>query len=401
MEMKLKGLLLACALVSLHDPAWAETAVKLGVLTDLSGPYADLSGKGSVIATQMAAEEFQKSHPDFKIEVISADHQNKPDVGSAVVRKWFDQDGVDAVVDIASSAVALAVSKLAADSDKVFLASGPASSDITNKSCSANTVQWTYDTYALSKGTGDALARSGGDKWFFVTADYAFGHAMERDTSRFVEAAGGKVLGSVRHPINTPDFSSYLLQAQSSGANVVGLANAGADTINAVKQAAEFGLTASGIKLAGLLVFITDVHSLGIQTAQGLVVTEAFYWDLNDGTRAFSTRFAERAGGKMPSQVHAGAYSATLHYLKALAAVGSKTDGRAVVAKMEELPTEDEAFGKGTVRKDGRKLHDMYLFEVKKPEDSKTPWDLYNKLATIPADQAFRPVSESECALLR
>jgi len=399
--MKLKGLLLACALVSLHDPAWAETAVKLGVLTDLSGPYADLSGKGSVIATQMAAEEFQKSHPDFKIEVISADHQNKPDVGSAVVRKWFDQDGVDAVVDIASSAVALAVSKLAADSDKVFLASGPASSDITNKSCSANTVQWTYDTYALSKGTGDALARSGGDKWFFVTADYAFGHAMERDTSRFVEAAGGKVLGSVRHPINTPDFSSYLLQAQSSGANVVGLANAGADTINAVKQAAEFGLTASGIKLAGLLVFITDVHSLGIQTAQGLVVTEAFYWDLNDGTRAFSTRFAERAGGKMPSQVHAGAYSATLHYLKALAAVGSKTDGRAVVAKMEELPTEDEAFGKGTVRKDGRKLHDMYLFEVKKPEDSKTPWDLYNKLATIPADQAFRPVSESECALLR
>jgi branched-chain amino acid transport system substrate-binding protein len=401
MEMKLKGLLLACALVSLHDPAWAETAVKLGVLTDLSGPYADLSGKGSVIATQMAAEEFQKSHPDFKIEVISADHQNKPDVGSAVVRKWFDQDGVDAVVDVASSAVALAVSKLAADSDKVFLASGPASSDITNKSCSANTVQWTYDTYALSKGTGDALARSGGDKWFFVTADYAFGHAMERDTSRFVEAAGGKVLGSVRHPINTPDFSSYLLQAQSSGANVVGLANAGADTINAVKQAAEFGLTASGIKLAGLLVFITDVHSLGIQTAQGLVVTEAFYWDLNDGTRAFSTRFAERAGGKMPSQVHAGAYSATLHYLKALAAVGSKTDGRAVVAKMEELPTEDEAFGKGTVRKDGRKLHDMYLFEVKKPEDSKTPWDLYNKLATIPADQAFRPVSESECALLR
>ncbi|MBP1848410.1 branched-chain amino acid transport system substrate-binding protein [Rhizobium petrolearium] len=399
--MKLKGLLLACALVSLHDPAWAETAVKLGVLTDLSGPYADLSGKGSVIATQMAAEEFQKSHPDFKIEVISADHQNKPDVGSAVVRKWFDQDGVDAVVDVASSAVALAVSKLAADSDKVFLASGPASSDITNKSCSANTVQWTYDTYALSKGTGDALARSGGDKWFFVTADYAFGHAMERDTSRFVEAAGGKVLGSVRHPINTPDFSSYLLQAQSSGANVVGLANAGADTINAVKQAAEFGLTASGIKLAGLLVFITDVHSLGIQTAQGLVVTEAFYWDLNDGTRAFSTRFAERAGGKMPGQVHAGAYSATLHYLKALAAVGSKTDGRAVVAKMEELPTEDEAFGKGTVRKDGRKLHDMYLFEVKKPEDSKTPWDLYNKLATIPADQAFRPVSESECALLR
>ena len=399
--MKLKGLLVACVLVSFHGPAWAETAVKLGVLTDLSGPYADLSGKGSVIATQMAAEEFQKSHPDFKVEVISADHQNKPDVGSAVVRKWFDQDGVDAVVDVASSAVALAVSKLATDSNKVFLASGPASSDITNKACSPNTVQWTYDTYALSKGTGDALARSGGDKWFFVTADYAFGHAMERDTSRFVEAAGGKVLGNVRHPINTPDFSSYLLQAQSSGANVVGLANAGADTINAVKQAAEFGLTSSGIRLAGLLVFITDVHSLGIQAAQGLVVTEAFYWDLNDNTRSFSKRFAARAGDKMPSQVHAGAYSATLHYLKALAAGAPKNDGKAVVAQMEELPTEDEAFGKGTVRKDGRKLHDMFLFEVKKPADSSGPWDLYKQLATIPADQAFRPLSESECALLR
>lgn len=399
--MKLKALMLACALVSFHGPAWAETAVKLGVLTDLSGPYADLSGRGSVIATQMAAEEFQKSHPDFKIEVISADHQNKPDVGSAVVRKWFDQDGVDAVVDVASSAVALAVSQLARDGNKVFLASGPASSDITNKACSPNTVQWTYDTYALSKGTGDALARSGGDKWFFVTADYAFGHAMERDTSRFVEAAGGQVLGSVRHPINTPDFSSFLLQAQSSGANVVGLANAGADTINAVKQAAEFGLTSSGIRLAGLLVFITDVHSLGIQASQGLVVTEAFYWDLNDSTRTFSKRFAERTGGKMPSQVHAGAYSATLHYLKALAAGAAKTDGKTVVAKMEELPTEDEAFGKGAVRKDGRKLHDMYLFEVKKPAESTGPWDLYKQLATIPANEAFRPLSESECPLVR
>ncbi|SFU16939.1 ABC transporter substrate-binding protein [Mesorhizobium sp. YR577] len=399
--MKLKGLLLACALMSCHGPAWAETTVKLGVLTDLSGPYADLSGKGSVIATQMAAEEFQKTHPDFKIEVISADHQNKPDVGSAVVRKWFDQDGVAAVVDAASSAVALAVVKLASDSNKVFLASGPASSDITNKACSTNTVQWTYDTYALSKGTGDALARSGGDKWFFLTADYAFGHAMERDTSRFVQAAGGKVLGAARHPINTPDFSSFLLQAQSSGANVIGLANAGADTINAVKQAAEFGLTSSGIRLAGLLVFITDVHSLGIKASQGLVVTEAFYWDLNDNTRAFSKRFAERAGGKMPSQVHAGAYASTLHYLKALAATGSKADGKAVVAKMEELPTEDEAFGKGTIRKDGRKLHNMFLFEVKKPEESKGPWDLYKQLATIPADQAFRPVAESECPLLR
>ncbi|OYX15509.1 MAG: ABC transporter permease [Rhizobiales bacterium 32-66-8] len=398
--MKLRNLLLACVLASLHEPAWADTNVKLGVLTDLSGPYADLSGRGSVIATQMAVEEFKKMHPDFKIEVISADHQNKPDIGSSVVRKWFDQDGVDAVVDVASSAVAMAVGQLAKDSNKVFLASGPASSDITNKACSPNTIQWTYDTYALSKGTGSALVQSGGNKWFFITADYVFGHAMERDTSRFVEAAGGKVLGRARAPINTPDFSSFLLQAQSSGANVVGLANAGADTINAVKQAAEFGLTKGGIRLAGLLVFITDVHSLGIQASQGLVVTEAFYWDLNDSTRAFSKRFADRAGGKMPSQVQAGAYSATLHYLKALAAGTSRTDGKAVVAKMEELPTEDEAFGRGSVRKDGRKLHDMYLFEVKKPSESSGGWDLYNRLATIPADQAFRPVAESECPLL-
>lgn len=399
--MNLKRLLLACALVSTQGYAWAETRVKLGVLTDLSGPYADLSGKGSVIATQMAADEFQKSHPDFKVDVISADHQNKPDVGSAVVRKWFDQDGVDTVVDVASSAVALAVSRLAKDSNKVFLASGPASSDITNKQCSTNTVQWTYDTYALSKGTGDMLVRLGSDKWYFITADYAFGHAMERDTTRFIEAAGGKVLGSSKHPINTPDFSSFLIQARASGAHVVGLANAGADTINAVKQAAEFGLATSGIKLAGLLVFVTDVHSLGLNVAQGLIVTEAFYWDLNDKTRTFSKRFAERSGGKMPSQVHAGAYSATLHYLKALAATGSKVDGKAVVEKMVELPTSDEAFGNGSLRKDGRKLHDMYLFEVKKPAESKGSWDLYKKLTTIPARQAFRPVSESECPLLR
>ncbi|MFG1352762.1 ABC transporter substrate-binding protein [Xanthobacter autotrophicus] len=399
--MKLRRLLLACALASLHAPAWADTNVKLGVLTDLSGPYADLSGKGSVIATQMAVEEFQKLHPDFKIEVISADHQNKPDIGSSVVRKWFDQDGVDAVVDVASSGVAMAVGQLAKDGNKVFLASGPASSDITNKACSPNTIQWTYDTYALSKSTGSALVQSGGNKWFFITTDYVFGHAMERDTSRFVEAAGGKVVGRARVPINTPDFSSFLLQARSSGANVVGLANAGADTINAVKQAAEFGLTKGGIRLAGLLVDITDVHGLGLPASQGLVITQAFYWDLNDSTRAFSKRFAERAEGKMPGQVHAGAYSATLHYLKALAAGAPKTDGKAVVAKMEELPTEDEAFGRGSVRKDGRKLHDMYLFEVKKPAESSGGWDLYKRLATVPADQAFRPLAESECALAR
>ena len=403
--MKQKSLLLACALLALQSQAFADASVKIGVLTDLSGPYADLSGRGSVLATQMAVEDFRKAHPDFKVEVVSADHQNKPDVGSALARKWFDQDGVDVVVDAASSAVALAVGQIIKDKNKVFLASGPASSDITGKACSPNTVQWTYDTYALSKGTGGALARSGGDKWFFITADYAFGHAMERDTSRFVEAAGGKVIGRVRAPINTADFSSFLLQAQASGANVIGLANAGADAINSVKQAAEFGLTATGTRLAGLLVFITDVHSLGIKAAQGLVVTEAFYWDLNDATRAFSKRFAERIGGRMPSQVHAGAYSATLHYLKALAALGSKdgvaANGVGIVEKMKELPTQDEAFGNGVIRKDGRKLHSMYLFEVKKPSESTGTWDLYKPIARIPAEEAFRPLAEGECPLVR
>lgn len=398
---KREFLLAAGTLTSAHRPAWAATTVRVGVLTDLSGPYADLSGRGSVIATQMAAAEFQRSHPDFQIEVLSADHQNRADVGSALARRWFDENGIDAIVDVANSAVALAVNQLARDRNKVFLASGPASSEFTGRACSPNTVQWTYDTYALSRGTGGALARAGGDRWFFITADYAFGHAMERDTSRFVEAAGGRVVGRARAPLNTTDFSSYLMQARAYGANVIALANAGADTINCVKQAAEFGLTRAGARLAGLLVFITDIHSLGINAAQGLVVTEAFYWDLNDGTRAFSSRFAERLGGRMPSQVHAGAYSATLHYLKALAVTGSKSDGRAVVARMQDLPTEDEVFGRGSVRRDGRKLHDMYLFEVKKPEESSGGWDLYKLLATIPAEQAFRPLTEGECALVR
>lgn len=399
--MKLKWFVGVCALASVASSAWAaDVRVKLGVLTDLSGPYSDLSGQGSVIATKMAAEDFIRTHPGFQVEVIFGDHQNKPDVGSAIVRQWFDEGGVDAVADVASSAVGLAVSQIARERNKVLLASGPASSDFTGKACSPNTVQWTYDTYALSKGTGGALTRAGGDKWFFITADYAFGHAMERDTSSFIDAAGGKVLGRVRAPINTADFSSYLLQAQSSGANVIGLANAGADTINSVKQAAEFGLTRAGARLAGLLVFITDVRSLGIDVAQGLVVTEAFYWDLNDGTRAFSKRFAERAGGRMPSQVHAGAYSATLHYLKALESQSPK-DGAAVVARMKELGTDDPAFGKGTVRKDGRKLHDMYLFEVKAPAESSHGWDLYKHIATIPAAEAFRPLEKSECPLVR
>ena len=380
--------------------AYAQTAVKIGVLTDLSGPYADLSGEGSAIGTRLAVEEFKAQNKDITVEVISADHQNKPDIASAIARKWFDQEGVDAVVDIANSGVALAVSQIAREKDKVFLGTGPATSDLTGKACSPNTVHWTYDTYAVSHGTGGALVKAGGESWFFLTADYAFGHALERDTSAVVLARGGKVAGSVKHPLNTSDFSSFLLQAQSAKTKVIGLANAGSDMINSVKQASEFGITANGTKLAALLAFITDVHSLGLNTAKGLVLTEAYYWDLNDDTRKFAKRFAEKAPGRVPSQIHAGAYSATLHYLKAVAALGSKS-AKTVIEQMKKMPTKDVVFGEGSVREDGRKLHDMYLFEVKKPDESKGPWDYYKLLARIPADEAFRPLSESACPLVK
>jgi branched-chain amino acid transport system substrate-binding protein len=374
--------------------------VKIGVLTDLSGPYSDLSGEGSVIGTRLAAEEFLAQHKDMSVEVISADHQNKPDIGGAIARKWFDQEGVDAIIDVANSGVALAVNQIAKDKDKVFLATGPASSDLTGKACSPNTVYWTYDTYALSHGTGGALVMAGGDSWFFLTADYAFGQALERDTSAVVTAQGGKVLGSVRHPLNTSDFSSFPLQAQSAKPKVIGLADAGGDTINAIKQASEFGITDSGTKLAPLLFFITDVRSLGLKVAHGLVLTEAYYWDLNDGTRSFAKRFAEKAPSRVPSQIRAGAYSATLHYLKAVAAAGSKS-GTAIVAEMKKLPTKDVVFGEGSVREDGRQLHDMYLFEVKRPEESKGALAYYKLLAKIPAEDAFRPLSESTCPLVK
>ncbi|MGV0818995.1 ABC transporter substrate-binding protein [Martelella sp. AMO21009] len=388
----------AAATFILASAASAETSIKFGVLTDLSGPYSDLSGEGSVVATQLAVDDFLANHPDFSIEVVKADHQNKPDVGSAIAREWFDEQGVDVIVDVASSAVGLAVSQIALDNDKLFLATGPASAAFTGKSCSPNTIQWTYDTYALSHGTGNAIVKNGGDKWFFITADYAFGHAMEGDTSGVVTAGGGEVLGSARVPLNTSDFSSYVLQAQASGANVVGLANAGGDMINSIKQASEFGLTQSGVTLAGLLTFVTDVHSLGLETAQGLQLTEAFYWDLNDDTRAWSARFEERHGSK-PSQVHAGAYSAVTHYLNSVAAADSK-DTSTVVAQMKTTPTEDVVFGKGYVREDGRKMHDMYLFQVKTPAESTGPWDYYKLVATIPAEEAFRPLTESDCPLI-
>lgn len=380
--------------------AHAQTTVKIGVLTDLSGPYADLSGQGSIIGTQLAIEEFRAQNKNVSVEVISADHQNKPDIGAAIVRKWFDQEGVDAVVDIANSGVALAVSQIAREKNKVFLGTGPASSDLTGKACSPNTFHWVYDTYSVSHGTGGALVKAGGDSWFFLTADYAFGHALERDTSAIVRTNGGTVAGSVKHPLNTSDFSSFLLQAQSAKTKVIGLANAGSDMINAVKQASEFGITANGTKLAALLAFITDVHSLGLKTAHGLVLTEAYYWNLNDDTRKFAKRFAEKAPGRVPSQIHAGAYSATLHYLKAIAAVGNKSTAP-VLVEMKKMPVEDIVFGKGSIREDGRVLHDMYLFEVKKPEESAGAWDYYKLLAKIPANEAFRPLSESQCPLVK
>lgn len=398
--MKTLSLAVLGASLLLGSPANSQTSVKIGVLTDLSGPYADLSGQGSIIGTQLAVEEFKAQHKDISVEVISADHQNKPDIGGAIARKWFDQEGVDAIIDVANSGVALAVSQIAKDKDKVLLGTGPATSDLTGKACSPNTVHWTYDTYALSHGTGGALVKTGGDSWFFLTADYAFGQALERDTSAVVVAQGGKVAGSVRHPLNTSDFSSFLLQAQAAKTKVIGLANAGADTINAIKQASEFGIT-ENTKLAALLFFITDVHSLGLKASHGLVLTEAYYWDLNDGTRAFAKKFAEKAPGRVPSQIHAGAYSATLHYLKAIAAVSGNKSGATVVSEMKKLSTSDAAFGEGSVREDGRQLHDMYLFEVKKPAESKGAWDYYKLLAKIPANDAFRPLSESTCPFVK
>ena len=399
--MKLKTLLLGAALTVIAAAAHAQTAVKIGVLNDRSGLYADISGEGSAIAARMAIEDFKASDKGIKAEVVVADHQNKPDIGSAIARQWYDRDGVDMIVDVPTSSVALAVAQIAKEKNKVYINSGGGTSDLTGVQCSPNTVHWTYDTWALANGTGTAMVQRGGNTWFFITADYAFGAALERDASALVKKAGGQILGSVKHPFPGTDFSSFLLQAQASGAKVVALANAGGDTINSVKQAAEFGIVKGGQSIAGLLVFITDVKSLGLQVAQGLVLTEAFYWDANDQTRAFSKRFAEKAGGKMPTMVQAGVYAGTLHYLKAVEALKSKDDGVKVVNKMKEMPTDDPLFGKGSIRADGRKIHDMYLFEVKKPSESKGEWDLYKTLATIPADKAFRPMSEGGCPLVK
>jgi len=380
--------------------AQGPISVKLGVMNDMSGLYADLAGPGSVTAANMAVQDFNPAAHNMKVEVVSADHQNKPDIGSNLARQWFDVDHVDAILDVPTSSVALAVADVTREKNKAFLVSGAASSDLTGPKCSPNTVHWTYDTWMLANGTGKALVKSGGDTWFFITADYAFGHALERDTTAVVVANGGKVLGSVNVPLNNADFSSFLLQAQQSKAKIIGLANAGGDTINSIKQGAEFGIAAGGQHFAGLLVFVSDVNALGLKIAQGLVLTETWYWDMNDANRTWTKRWQAERQGKFPTMVVAGVYASTLHYLKAVAAVGSAADGKAVVAKMKEMPAEDPLFGKSVVRIDGTVTHPAYLFEVKKPEESKYPGDVYNLRATIPADEAFRPLKDDNCPLV-
>ncbi len=404
-KMKLSALMMGTALaLGMSAGAFAmDKNVKIGVLSDQSGLYADIGGPGSVLAAQMAVEDSGLTKKGWKIEVLAGDHQNKPDIGVNVARQWIDVDKVDVISDVPTSSVALAVNNLVKEKNIVFLNSGAGTSDLSNKACSPNTIHWTYDTYMLAHGTGSALTKSGGNTWFFLTADYAFGAALERDTTAAVEALGGKVVGGVRHPLNTADFSSFLLQAQSSKAKVIGLANAGGDTINAIKQASEFGIVAGGQKLAGLLMFVTDVHSLGLKVAHGLNMTETFYWDLNDGTRAFSKRFSERMKNHaMPTMVHAGVYSSLIHYFKVLDKMGGNPhDGVKIVEAMKAMPVSDDLFGKGKIEPNGRNIHDAYLFEVKTPAESKGPWDYYKLVATIPAAEAFTPLDKSTCPLLK
>ncbi len=380
---------------------FSDNKIKLGVLTDMSSLYADINGPGAALATQMAIEDFGGNVNGVPVEMVSADTQNKPDIGISVGGKWVDVEGVDVILGASSSAVTLAVQKMVGEKDSVLLVSDAASSTITGSNCNANTIHWVYDTAALANGTGSAVVKAGGDTWFFLTADYAFGYALQKDVTEVVEASGGKVLGAVRHPLNTPDFSSFVLQAQASGAKVVGLANAGGDTVNAIKSASEFGLTQAGQKLAGLLVFVTDIHSLGLETAQGLQLTSAYYWDRTDEGRAWAKRFSDRFDGKKPTSVQAGFYSSTMHYLKTLQEIGTDGPGTKVVAEMKKRKTDDPLFGKGYIRQDGRKIHDMYLMEVKKPSESKGPWDYLKLIRTIPGEEAFRPMEKGGCKLVK
>jgi branched-chain amino acid transport system substrate-binding protein len=405
MRNTISALLLGTALTlaSVSLAAAQDETVKIGALSDQSGLYADLGGPGSTLAAQMAAEDSGLQAKGWKIDVISGDHQNKPDIGTTIARQWFDVDKVDVIVDVPNSGVALAVNNVVKEKNGVYINSGAATSDLTNAQCSPNTVHWTYDTYMLAHTTGQALVKAGGDTWFFLTADYAFGAALERDTTAVITANGGKVVGGVKHPLNTSDFSSFLLQAQSSKAKIIGLANAGGDTTNSIKQAAEFGIVKGGQKLAALLLFLTDVKAIGLETAQGLNFTETFYWDMNDQTRAFSKKFSARMkNGAPPTMVQAGVYSGLLHYFKALDALGANPhDGVKVVEKMKSIPTDDTLFGKGEIQPNGRTIHSAYLFEVKKPSESKGAWDFYKLIGTVPGDQAFTPLSESKCALLK
>src|SRR3954468_12343506 len=405
MTKSIASFLLGTALaVTTAGVAFAQDkTVKIGALSDQSGLYADLGGPGSTLAAQMAVEDSGLAGKGWKIDLISGDHQNKPDIGTSIARQWFDVDKVDVIVDVPNSGVALAVNNVVKEKNGVYINSGAGTSDLTNAQCSPNTVHWTYDTYMLANSTGRSLVKTGGDTWYFLTADYAFGQALERDTTAVVTANGGKVLGTVKHPLNTSDFSSFLLQAQASKAKVIGLANAGGDTTNAIKQAAEFGITKGGQKLAGLLLFITDIKSMGLETAQGLSFTETFYWDMNDQTRAFSERFSKRMKNNAePSMVQAGVYAGLMHYFKALEGVGENShDGRKVIEKMKSIPTDDPLFGKGEIQPNGRTIHSAYLFEVKKPSESKGPWVFYKLIGTVPGDQAFTPLSESKCPLLK
>ena len=405
MKKTISALMLSTALVfAAGTSAFAQDkTIKIGNLTDMSGLYADLGGVGSTLAAQMAVEDSGMAAKGWKIEVIAADHQNKPDVGTTIARQWIDVEKVDVLVDVLNSGVALAVKNVVTEKNSIMINSGAASSALTDAQCSPNVVHWVYDTYMLANSTGTALVKSGGDSWFFLTADYAFGAALEKDTTAAVTNAGGKILGSVKHPLNSSDFSSFLLQAQASKAKIVGLANAGGDTTNSIKQASEFGIVKGGQKLAGLLMFITDVNSLGLNIAQGLNFTETFYWDMNDGTRAFSKRFADKMkNNAKPTMVQAGVYSGLIHYFKALEAMGGNPhDGIKVVEKMKSMPTDDPLFGPGSIQVTGRKITPAFLFEVKTPAESKGPWDYYKLIGTTPADKAFRPLAESTCSLVK
>jgi len=398
----LMGTAAATATLPLARARADAPTLKLGVLTDLSGPYKDIGGPLSTDCARLAVADFGAAAKGMNVEIIQADHQNKPDIGAGIARQWFDRDGVDVILDVPNSGVSLAVSGVAKEKNKIFLVSNAATSDLTGKSCNANTIHWVYDTWMLAHSTGGALVKAGGDSWYFITADYAFGHALQRDTTNFVTAAGGKVLGGSAYPFpGTSDFSSYLLQAQASGAKVIGIANAGADTVNSIKQAHEFGITQT---LAGLLVFISDVHGIGLETAKGLVISATFYWDLDDRKRAFSKRLWEKVPNVRAGMGHAGDYSSTLHYLKVAADMGvaqAKADGAATVARMKAMPTDDDCFGKGMIREDGRKIHPCYLFQVKKPSESHGAWDYYKLLATVPADEAFRPMKDGGCPLVK